>query len=69
MRTLTATEATWHKSSYSGSNSNCVEVAETTHGGRAVRDSKDTARPRIHCAAPAWGAFIGGLKGTDQTGR
>ncbi|MFD0353821.1 DUF397 domain-containing protein [Streptomyces sp. NPDC127110] len=52
----------WHKSSYSGSNSNCVEVAETADGDRAVRDSKDTTRPGIHAGAPAWAAFVHDLK-------
>ncbi|MFJ8017479.1 DUF397 domain-containing protein [Streptomyces sp. NPDC096339] len=61
MRTPAAPSPTWYKSSYSGSNSNCVEVAATATG-RAVRDSKDITRPGIHCAATAWGAFIGDLK-------
>ncbi|MBT2482807.1 DUF397 domain-containing protein [Streptomyces sp. ISL-94] len=62
MRTLTAPGTTWGKSSYSGDQGNCVEVTGTTDGGLAVRDSKDTTRPGIRCAAPAWGAFIYGLK-------
>ncbi|WP_327283538.1 MULTISPECIES: DUF397 domain-containing protein [unclassified Streptomyces] len=56
--------ATWHKSSYSGSGGDCVEVATTADGGRAVRDSKDTTRPGFRCAAPAWADFVGGLKRT-----
>ncbi|MCX5198330.1 DUF397 domain-containing protein [Streptomyces sp. NBC_00249] len=55
-------DVTWHKSSYSGSGGDCVEVAEVADGGRAVRDSKDTALPGIRCAAPAWGVFVDGLK-------
>ncbi|MEV7522147.1 DUF397 domain-containing protein [Streptomyces sp. NPDC091371] len=62
MRTLTAPGIAWHKSSYSGDQGNCVEVARTTDGGLAVRDSKGTTRPGIRCAAPAWAAFIGGLR-------
>ncbi|MBW5481508.1 DUF397 domain-containing protein [Streptomyces bambusae] len=54
----------WHKSSYSGSNSNCVEVAATADGGRAVRDSKDAARPGIHATAAAWTAFLDEVKRT-----
>src|SRR5216683_214742 len=38
----------WRKSSYSGSNGGaCVEVATLSDGGRAVRDSKDTAGPAL----------------------
>ncbi|MGW0390714.1 DUF397 domain-containing protein [Streptomyces sp. NPDC003042] len=58
----TPSDLYWLKASYSGSNSNCVEVAETNDGGRAVRDSKDTARPGFRCAAPAWAAFLHDLK-------
>ncbi|MBT2482806.1 DUF397 domain-containing protein [Streptomyces sp. ISL-94] len=53
----------YRRSSHSGQQGDCVEVAETADGGRAVRDSKDTTRRGFHCPAPVWGAFIGGLKG------
>ncbi|WP_329385260.1 DUF397 domain-containing protein [Streptomyces sp. NBC_01351] len=52
----------YRKSSYSGQQGDCVEVAETTEGGRAVRDSKDSTIPGLHCTAPVWAAFINGLK-------
>ncbi|WP_327414136.1 DUF397 domain-containing protein [Streptomyces sp. NBC_01233] len=52
----------YRKSSYSGQQGDCVGVAEAADGGRAVRDSKDTARPGIHCTALAWGSFIRGVK-------
>ncbi|MCJ1677203.1 DUF397 domain-containing protein [Streptomyces sp. APSN-46.1] len=52
----------YRKSSYSGQMGDCVEVAGTTDGGLAVRDSKDTGLPGLHCAASAWSAFIRGLK-------
>ncbi|MEU6864035.1 DUF397 domain-containing protein [Streptomyces sp. NPDC046876] len=51
----------WRKSSHSGANSNCVEVAETADGGRAVRDSKNTARAGFACSASAWAAFLHGV--------
>ncbi|MFJ8017480.1 DUF397 domain-containing protein [Streptomyces sp. NPDC096339] len=53
----------YRKSSYSGHEGECVEVAATTDGGRAVRDSKDTTRPELRCPAAAWGTFIDSLKG------
>ncbi|MGW7098931.1 DUF397 domain-containing protein [Streptomyces sp. NPDC054838] len=52
----------YRKSSYSDQLNDCVEVAETADGGRAVRDSKDTARPGFRCAAPAWAAFLHDVK-------
>lgn len=50
------------KSSYSGTQSNCVEVADTATGGRAVRDSKDQAGPMLTFARPGWRAFLAGTK-------
>lgn len=50
----------WVKSSRSGNNNNCVEVAELSSGGRAVRDSKDPDGPRLTFTAPEWSAFISG---------
>ena len=42
----TLDNATWRKSSYSGSNGgNCVEVAMLPEDSRAVRDSKDPGGP------------------------
>ncbi|MBQ0863219.1 DUF397 domain-containing protein [Streptomyces smyrnaeus] len=49
----------FRKSSYSGGDhSECVEVAHTSDNGRAVRDSKDTARGTTYFAPGAWQAFI-----------
>ncbi|MGW7573642.1 DUF397 domain-containing protein [Streptomyces sp. NPDC054765] len=45
-----------------GINQECVEVAETADGGRAVRDSKDRAGGTQFHAAGAWGAFVGAVK-------
>ncbi|NEA43786.1 DUF397 domain-containing protein [Streptomyces sp. SID11385] len=47
----------WVRSSYSGTEGNCVEVA--TPGGRpAVRDSKDPASPHLGFSPTAWHRFI-----------
>nr|WP_084195401.1 DUF397 domain-containing protein [Streptosporangium amethystogenes] len=55
-------DATWRKSSLSGSDHNCVEVAFLSDGAVAVRNSN---RPDAGTAlfVPAeWAAFIGGIK-------
>ncbi|MZE77622.1 DUF397 domain-containing protein [Streptomyces xinghaiensis] len=51
------------KSSYSGGASNdCVEVARTSDGGRAVRDSKNPGMGTQFYAPHAWDSFISGLR-------
>ncbi|MDF4250548.1 DUF397 domain-containing protein [Streptomyces sp. WMMB303] len=58
------------KSSYSGSDPNheCVEVAHTAAGGRAVRDSKDPARGTAYFGAEAWQAFVTALGNGQEAG-
>ncbi|GGK60930.1 hypothetical protein Sme01_02480 [Sphaerisporangium melleum] len=59
---FTQPELTWRKSSHSTSDgSNCVEVAELSGGGRAVRDSKNPGGPVLRFTAGEWAAFIGGV--------
>ncbi|WP_155055724.1 DUF397 domain-containing protein [Streptomyces blattellae] len=50
------------KSSYSGQQGNCVEVAPTITGGRAVRDSKNPHGPLLYAAPDSWHAFLTGVK-------
>ncbi|MCZ1009311.1 DUF397 domain-containing protein [Streptomyces lydicus] len=45
-----------------GINQECVEVAHTADGGRAVRDSKDRASGTQFHAAGAWAAFVDAVK-------
>ncbi|WP_424529051.1 DUF397 domain-containing protein [Sphaerisporangium viridialbum] len=66
--------ATWRKSSYTGSNGgNCVEVAEltgVTDGPDnaeliAVRDSKNPDGPKLFFTPAEWDAFLNGVKASE----
>ncbi|MGH4009398.1 MAG: DUF397 domain-containing protein [Pseudonocardiaceae bacterium] len=52
----------WIKSSHSGANNNCVEVASLDDRGRAVRDSKDPTGPALTFTATQWAAFTTGVR-------
>ena len=52
----------WIKSSYSFSNSNCVEVAPGTSGMVVVRDSKQPRGPFLVFSGDEWAAFRDGVK-------
>jgi hypothetical protein len=58
-----ADQLTWIKSTYSGPNDNCVEVAGLPSGSRALRDSKAVAGPTMAVAGGEWQAFIAAVKG------
>jgi hypothetical protein len=59
---MTETAATppsrWRKSSYSGGNNECLEVAALVTGGIGVRDSKAPEGPVLAFGAGAWQAFV-----------
>lgn len=55
------TDLTWHKSSYSGGQGNCVEVADLP-GMLLVRDSKDPDGPVLTFSRDAWTAFLDHLR-------
>ncbi|TLF98857.1 DUF397 domain-containing protein [Nocardia cyriacigeorgica] len=56
--------ASWFKSSYSGSQSDCVEVAWLPDGV-GVRDSKNPAGPALVVTAGQWDAFANTLRAGD----
>jgi hypothetical protein len=51
----------WWKSSYSGYNSNCVEMAEVS-GQVRVRDSKVKRGPSLSFSRADWSAFLAEVK-------
>ncbi|WP_018222293.1 DUF397 domain-containing protein [Salinispora pacifica] len=56
------TGATWWKSSRSGSNDQCVEVATNLPGVVGVRDSKDPAGPALTIDRGSWRSFLAALR-------
>ncbi|WP_306334477.1 DUF397 domain-containing protein [Streptomyces sp. KL118A] len=58
---LDLAETHWRKSSASGAENDCVEIAELPDGGRAVRDSKDPEREPLRFTASEWAAFRAGV--------
>ncbi|MFI7646493.1 DUF397 domain-containing protein [Micromonospora sp. NPDC049460] len=54
----TLTAARWHKSSHSGDEGACVEMAMLP-GTVAVRDSKDPSGPALLFPPAAWAVFAG----------
>jgi hypothetical protein len=54
--------ADWRKSTHSGANGECVEVARLPGGQRAVRDSKDPNGPALIFTPAEWAAFTAGVR-------
>ncbi|MER0482052.1 DUF397 domain-containing protein [Streptomyces sp. Edi2] len=57
----------FYKSSYSGSQGECVEVARNVPQLMAIRDSKNPAGPCLIVGASAWASFMETLKTGDST--
>lgn len=57
---MTEVAGPFRKSSYSGQEGNCVEVADTADHGRAVRDSKhpEDGGPLLTVSRDSWRDFI-----------
>ncbi|KUF19761.1 DUF397 domain-containing protein [Streptomyces silvensis] len=55
--------AAWRKSSHSNQDGGeCIEITHDFEGLVPIRDSKNPAGPALILSAPAWGAFIDGVK-------
>lgn len=52
----------WRKSSYSGYQTNCVEVGRVAGGGAAVRDTKDRAAGFVTVPSDQWASFVQSVK-------
>ncbi|MFF7455975.1 DUF397 domain-containing protein [Kitasatospora sp. NPDC008115] len=68
LQSSAAASLIWRKSSYSGAQSDCVEVAVGLSGAVPVRDSKDPGGPALVFAAEAWASFVAGVKGGEFPG-
>ena len=61
MDTTRLSRTRWRRSSHSGSNGNCIEVART--GARiAVRDSRDPGGPALTFGPQQWKTFTAAVK-------
>ncbi|MDT0453279.1 DUF397 domain-containing protein [Streptomyces hesseae] len=52
----------WRKSSYSGVQSDCIEIADGLPALTPVRDSKNPHGPTLLFETSAWSTFVHGLK-------
>ena len=57
----------WRKSSFSGNNGTCVEVADLV-GAVAVRDSKDPGGLVLRFPAEVWSEFVVAVKSGQLPG-
>ncbi|MEW2392112.1 DUF397 domain-containing protein [Streptomyces venezuelae] len=53
----------FRKSSHSNQQGDCLEMADTSTGGRAIRDSKYPAGPVLTFDGAAWRRFVDEIKG------
>ncbi|MFF0103486.1 DUF397 domain-containing protein [Streptomyces hirsutus] len=56
--TLATDSAIWHRSSHSGGQGDCLELAHGVPALAPVRDSKDPAGPVIAFGRDAWRVFL-----------
>ncbi|MRH92588.1 DUF397 domain-containing protein [Nocardia sp. SYP-A9097] len=60
MNNVDLSHAEWFKSSHSGSQGDCVEVAWLAEGAVGVRDSKNPTGPALVFTPSQWDAFTAG---------
>ncbi|WP_410569430.1 DUF397 domain-containing protein [Amycolatopsis sp. cmx-4-61] len=60
-------DATWRKSSYSGEETNCVEVR--LGGLSQIRDTKDRAGGTLSVTTRSWEALLAGVSARKPPGR
>jgi len=58
--------ALWRKSTYSGGNGSCVEIADLG-AAAAIRDSKDPSGPKLIFATDEWRSFLDSIKAGNQS--
>ena len=58
MTEIDLSRSEWRKSSYSGQDGNCVEVARNLPGLVAVRDSKKPGGAKLVVSRETWRTFI-----------
>ena len=58
MTEMDLSRAKWHRSSYSGQDGNCVEIARNLPELVAVRDSKAPDGAKLVVSREAWWVFI-----------
>lgn len=54
------------KSTASGQQDNCVEVAPLSDGGKAVRDSKAKSGPILMFTPGEWSTFVAGVNAGES---
>ncbi len=62
MTEIDLSRAEWRKSSYSGQDGNCVEVARNLPRLMAVRDSKQPDGTKLVVSRETWQVFLKGLR-------
>lgn len=68
IESASALDVEWTKSSFSGTNNNCVEIATLPSGERAVRDSKNPHGPALVFTPEEFTAFARGAANGEFTG-